>query len=475
MLVAFGVAILNLVSARRFTDVDAQLQTRVSALRKAISQARHLEPPPPPFGEHRDSRPPSPPTGPPPDLFGPLPGPPRPGNLPKSFTIPPEATALFGPQAGFYFEIVSQEGAILQNSGNAPASIPKPSTFERDSLPHFRIWSTYRELIHCSGVGDCVIVGRSVADELRNATAMAWLIPLAGATVLLVGLIVGWWIVNRSVRPVQLIEATADEIRSGNLSARVPIGNSQNELGQLSSSLNDTFARLQTTLERQKQFTSDAAHELRTPLTVMISEAQTTLARPRNASEYQEALEGCLQAAQEMRRLTDTLLDLARLDLQEPGVQKTEIDLQDVAAACMQRLQLIAQNHSVALKGDLAPAIVFGVAERMSLVAANMILNAICYNRPGGEVLVRTWNDNGRSMLSVADSGIGIATADLPRIFDRFYRADKARSREGGHAGLGLSICKAIVEHDGGAIQVESEIGKGTLFVVDLPRYGVRL
>jgi signal transduction histidine kinase len=312
-------------------------------------------------------------------------------------------------------------------------------------------------------------VGRSIADELRNATAIAWLVPLAGVTVLLIGLIIAWWVINRSVRPIQQIEATADEIRRGKLSARVPISSPDNELGQLSSTLNTTFARLQTAFERQKQFTSDAAHELRTPLAIMISEAQTTLARLRTAEQYKEALEGCLEAAQEMRKLTDTLLDLARLDLHDAPIPSAEVDLADVAQTCIQRLQAIATIHSVALKSDPAPAIVLNVAERMSLVVTNLVLNAICYNRPGGEVLVRTWSDGDHSILTVADTGTGIASTDLPRIFDRFYRGDKARSREGGHAGLGLSICKTIVECDGGMIQVESEIGKGTLFTVRLP------
>jgi signal transduction histidine kinase len=287
--------------------------------------------------------------------------------------------------------------------------------------------------------------------------------------VLAIGLIVGWWLITRAVRPVEQIEATAAEISSGKLSARVPVNNPDSELGQLSLVLNATFARLEAAFERQQQFTSDAAHELRTPLAIMISEAQTSLARPRSAAEYKQSLEDCLDTAQQMRKLTDALLDLARLDMNNANTQRTEIDLADVALHCIRQLQPVASSREITLKHDLSHARVVNLAERIALVVMNLLLNAISYNRAGGEVLVTTRNGGAYAILSVADTGIGIGPADLPHIFDRFYRADQVRSRVGGHAGLGLSICKAILDAENGSIHVQSETGKGTVFTVRLP------
>lgn len=481
MLVAFGVAVYELLAANRFVQVDSELQTRVSALRQAISEARRQEKPssPPHFSANRPPNPPPaapgelsfgpPPHRPPPMLAPPSGPPPIPGHLAESLIVFPGTAALFGSQSGFYYVIRSRDGKSIRRSQNVPAAIPELASSRSDSLPHFRIWASYRELVHCSGVGDCVIVGRSVAGDLRNFAAVAWLLPAAGALVLIIGLSVGCWIVNRAVRPIELIESTADEVRRGNLSSRVQVIDPHNELGRLSSTLNTTFARLEIAFERQKQFTSDAAHELRTPLAIMISEAQASLARPRNAAEYKEALEECLDTAQQMRELTGALLDLARLDVDESNAQRTEIDLADVALDCIDYLQPLAASRGITLRHDLACARVVNVADRMIVVLRNLISNAIVYNRVHGDVCVRTWKTSISAAISVTDTGIGIAPGDLPHIFDRFYRADKVRSREGGHAGLGLSICKAILDAEGGTVEVKSEIGRGTMFIVRLP------
>ncbi len=402
--------------------------------------------------------------------MGPPHGPSPPDSeLRKNLLVTAENAALFEPEDGFYYLIWATNGSLVQHSQSAPGSSPKPQSSERDSLPHSRTWGNYRELIHCSGVGDCVVVGRSVAGEIRYATTIAWLLPLAGGTVLLVGLFVGGWLIKLAVRPVEQIEATAAEISQGKLSARVTIEQPESELGQLSSVLNATFARLEAAFERQQQFTSDAAHELRTPLAIMISEAQTSLARPRTGEDYKNALEDCLETAQQMRKLTDTLLDLARLETASGHGEHTEIDLADIAQHWLRNLQPLASRHQVTLQNDLSPAPVITVPERMSLAVTNLIVNAISYNRPNGEVLVATRSDATHAIFSVADTGIGIEQADLPRIFDRFYRADKARSRAGGHAGLGLSICKAIVDAEEGTIEVHSDFGKGTVFTIRLP------
>lgn len=471
MLIAFGVPIYEFINTNRFTGIDADLQRHASDLRKAISAVR------------RQNRPPD--EGPPPDL---LPGysvsgprrlhiwPGRPPGLPQGplhgpehlpdLTIPAATAALAESHEGYYVIVWSRNSTIAWQSANAPKGSPPPASAERDLFAHFRTWAVYREIIHCTGVGDCVVVGRSVADELRNAKTIAWLVPTAGATVLTVGLLVSWWIIKRAVQPIRQIETTAEEIRRGKLSARVPVAKLDDELGQLSEALNATFARLESAFDRQKQFTSDAAHELRTPLAILISEAQSFLARPRNAVEYKEALENCLDTAQQMRKLTETLLDLARLDTNDAQDAGVEVDLAEVALQCIRQLRPMAALRSITLKEELSQARVPAGPDRMLVLLNNLVANAIVYSHAGGEVLVRTYQSGAHSILTVEDTGIGIKPEDLPHIFDRFFRADKVRSRDGGHAGLGLSICKSILDRVNGQIEVTSAIGSGTKFTV---------
>jgi heavy metal sensor kinase len=268
---------------------------------------------------------------------------------------------------------------------------------------------------------------------------------------------------------VEEISAAASRISAGNLSERISVTEPENELGRLAGVLNSTFARLEAAFARQKQFTADASHELRTPLAVLISEAQTTLTRDRTAAEYRETVEACLETAQQMRRLTESLLDLARFEAGHEPVERHPTDLAEQARECVERLRPLADAHGVRIQCDLGPAVGMASADRFQQVIANLITNAVHYNKPGGEVRVRTHVAGGTAVVAIADTGHGIAAGDLPHIFERFYRADQSRARARGHFGLGLAICKAIVEADGGRIDVSSEVAAGTTFTVSLP------
>ncbi|MDQ3624278.1 MAG: HAMP domain-containing histidine kinase, partial [Verrucomicrobiota bacterium] len=252
-------------------------------------------------------------------------------------------------------------------------------------------------------------------------------------------------------------------------SERISVAHSDNELGRLGGVLNSTFSRLEAAFARQKQFTADASHELRTPLSVIICEAQTALARPRTAPEYRETVETCLDAAQQMRRLIESLLHLARSDAEQEQIPRAPLDVADIARACVERVRPLAGE--CALRCDLAPTETFSNADRVGQVITNLLTNAIQYNRLDGAVSVRTRPENRSAVITIADTGPGIAAEDLPHIFERFYRADKSRSGAHGRSGLGLAICKAIVEADGGSIEVSSEPGAGTTVTVRLPRF----
>jgi heavy metal sensor kinase len=287
--------------------------------------------------------------------------------------------------------------------------------------------------------------------------------------VLALGLGGGWLLVTRALQPVEEISATASRISLGNLSERINAANTENELGRLDGVLNSTFAKLESAFAQQKHFTADAAHELRTPLAVIITEAQSTLARERSASEYRETVEGCLETAQQMRQLTQALLELARFDANQEPLCHEPFDLAEQSRACVELVRPLANQRGLQINCNLQPAMVPGDSRRLGEVVANLLSNAVQFNKDQGEIRVETSLQDEFAILTVADTGQGITAEDLPRVFERFYRADKSRSRSSGHSGLGLAICKAIVDAHGGTIEASSQPGVGTTFTVRLP------
>jgi heavy metal sensor kinase len=240
----------------------------------------------------------------------------------------------------------------------------------------------------------------------------------------------------------------------------------------LAAVLNSTFARLEASFAQQRQFTSDAAHELRTPITVMLTQTQTALNRERGAAEYRATVEACQRAAQRMRKLMESLLELARLDAGQETLQRVPFDLSKTVNECVELVTPLAEARGLRIH-CAAPALpCAGDPERMGQVITNLLGNAIEYSQECGEVRISGERQSGTVKLSVSNSGPGIAVEDLPRIFERFYRVDKARSGSGGHTGLGLAISKAIVEAHGGSLEAASRPGEGATFTVRLPEGG---
>lgn len=370
---------------------------------------------------------------------------------------------------GFYFLVWSRGGTRLSVSSNAPPSLAVP---KREGMPlqvRTRTRGAAREAFQFTEVGECILVGRSIAADLAGWRRFAWLLAAAGAGILAMGLGGGWWLAGRALRPVEDISATASRIAEGNLADRINVADTDSELGRLAALLNHTFARLEAAFAQQRQFTADASHELRTPLTVLISEAQSTLARERGAAEYREAVANCLEVAQQMRRLAESLLALARLDGGQEALERQPFALDDRVRACAERLEPLARGQGIRLRVEPLPVMALGDADRVEQVITNLLANAIHYNREHGEVRITTRADTSAAVLEVSDTGPGIAEEDLPHVFDRFYRADKSRGRAEGRTGLGLAICRAIVVAHGGEIRVSSQVGVGSVFTVSLP------
>ncbi|HEX5221205.1 MAG TPA: heavy metal sensor histidine kinase [Verrucomicrobiae bacterium] len=368
---------------------------------------------------------------------------------------------------GFYYIARSQEGR-RSSSTNAPQDIPFPEFKARQGTT-LRTRGEFRELIHAVPTGTRVLVGTSLATALAELHQLAATLTVIGLGIVVTGSAVGWWLAVRALRPINEISNAAVKIAAGDLSKRINTSETESELGQLATVLNSTFARLETAFAQQQQFTSDAAHELRTPVSVIVTQTQSTLTRERTPQEYRETLEACQRAAQRMRRLIESLLELARFDTGQETLRRAPFDLANTARDSVELLRPLARLREIAIHGELSPCEMLGDSERLGQVVTNLLSNAINHNKEGGEIRISTRWETRTAVLTVSDNGPGITPEHLPRIFERFYRADAARTSTQGRSGLGLAISKAIVEAHGGSIDVQSRVGIGSTFTVRLP------
>jgi heavy metal sensor kinase len=372
-----------------------------------------------------------------------------------------------------YFGVWRADGSLLKAVGVPDAAGPPDLPVEpRPFRPGRTLHGPSREMVRMGPRNTRILVGQPVGREQADLWAFAGQLAAAGAVVLAVGLVGGWVISARILRPVAAISATASAISATNLSERIDPAQVDVELAELARVLNATFERLEAAFERQARFTADASHELRTPLAILRSHAELSLSRPRTAAEYRETVETCLGAARRMTALVEGLLTLARADAGKLDLRREPVDLRQVIGESVALFRPLADGRGVSLAASLGPAEVTGDPVRLGQVATNLLSNAVQYNRPGGEVRVQLGVASGEAVLSVTDTGCGIPAEDRAHIFERFYRVDKARSRASGGNGLGLAICKSIVEGHGGTIDFETEPGRGSTFRVRLPCAG---
>jgi signal transduction histidine kinase len=313
------------------------------------------------------------------------------------------------------------------------------------------------------------MVGRSVDSELAELSSLLMLLVTMGIVLLGGGLFGGMWIVSRAIQPVDDIVSAALKIEAGDLRQRISEKEGCGELVGLVSVLNRTFERLATVFEHQGRFIGDAAHELRTPVAIMLAQIQSALAMPLSAEEYQETLQACQRAAQRMRRLIEGLLKLARLGAGAELLDFAAVDMPDVVREVLEQQRTLALEQNIEWITQLEPALCRAEREFLHQVAGNLVSNAIHYNQPGGWIRLSTFTQDDRTVLKVSNSGPGIPAAELPLVFERFYRAEKSRANGGHHSGLGLAIVEAIVKAHGGDVAVESELNVQTTFTVRLP------
>ena len=284
-----------------------------------------------------------------------------------------------------------------------------------------------------------------------------------------------YWLAGTALAPVRLIMDEMDAIKDGrSLHRRLAVPLSNDELARLALTLNGMLARLESSFGSLHRFTADASHELKTPLMVLRAGVERALTHPGTPSESIEALDEALEQVNQMSEMVEDLLTLARADEGRAPVSLEAVDLRDLVADAAETAGLLAeaQGLDVTSKVPGRPVTLEVDRQRIRELLLNLVTNAVKYTPAGGSVAIELEDEATLVRLRVTDSGIGIAPGDLPNIFDRFWRADPARSRTGDRpgVGLGLAITKWIAEAHGGTIVVSSRPGRGTTFTVTLPR-----
>jgi signal transduction histidine kinase len=312
----------------------------------------------------------------------------------------------------------------------------------------------------------------------------------------------GWLLARRALRPVDQMTRTARRIEAEHLGERLDGAEVDDELGRLARTLNEMLARLEAAFAQVRRFSADASHELKTPLTVLKGEIEVALRNPRDPAEYQRVLGSVLEEVESMAHLVDDLLLLSRADAGALRWEKQAVEMDRLVEEVAKEGEILGRGKQVQVKiQGLEPLVIRGDGQRLKQLLRNLVDNGVKYTPPGGSVSLSLRQVAGQSgaprgypaigqsgdspnrqiaqlpncpavewlEISVSDTGVGIAPEAMPRVFERFYRVDPARSRETGGAGLGLCIAKTIAEAHGGSIGVESTPGSGSTFTVRLP------
>lgn len=314
-----------------------------------------------------------------------------------------------------------------------------------------------------------------VAASLDDAYAVlreARLLFLGMSLAILAAVVLtGALLARRVLRPIDRIVTRARLIGEARLGERLPHPGIRDEIGRLVETLNEMLTRLERSFEAQRRFTSDASHELRSPLSRLRAELEVTLRRPREGTEYEEALRSSLDEVERLSRLTEDLLMLARLDSGVVSEMPTQpVPLLPILEEALERVGPTARSRDVTVHLEPGPALSVRVAAgAASLVVSNVLDNAVKFSPPGGRVTVGVAADREAAVVAVTDSGPGIAEDELSRIFERFYRGHASRSAGAPGVGLGLAICRSVLEGWGGAITVTSRAGMGATVSVRLP------
>jgi signal transduction histidine kinase len=302
-------------------------------------------------------------------------------------------------------------------------------------------------------------------EELSSITVLSMtILPI----IVIISIFGGSVVARRALSPIQKISNTVTNIRLGNdLKKRIELDAGDDELHVLANQFNDMFERLELSFEKEKRFTSDVSHELRTPMSVIMAQCEYSMSEDGTPEEYAESIRTIYRQGQNMTALINQMLDIARLEMKPENYPKERLDISALTRSVCEDLALI-KDKGIILSAEAEDGLlVSGNRGLLSRAISNLVLNAYRYGKENGHIQVSLRRDKGLVVLTVADDGIGISAKDLPKVFDRFFRADSARTDNG--TGLGLSITKEIVLFHEGSISVDSRPEEGSVFSITLP------
>lgn len=382
-----------------------------------------------------------------------------------------------------FLRVTREDGSVLYASG-----LPHDRSFDPTQLPALTLSTelpVLREeitpdkkelLIYAAAVsapsGKNFVIEAGVSKDIINDPLRGMLFILGIVLPIIVGVAIGggYLLIRQALRPVELMTQSAERITSNNLTERLPDPATGDEIERLSISLNKMIDRLEKAFLHITQFSADASHELRTPLTIMHCDLETVIQKPRMPDDVRDILGSALGETERLAKIVDGLLSISRFDAGEALMEKSKLDLSALTLATVEQMRLLAEDKGITLSCKIKDQIeVEGDSARLKQVVVNLLDNAIKYTPEWGKITVAVSAINNTAALEVTDTGIGISADSMPHIFERFYRTDKARSRQMGGCGLGLSIVKSICKAHGGNVQVKSMEGRGSCFRLELP------
>jgi heavy metal sensor kinase len=314
-----------------------------------------------------------------------------------------------------------------------------------------------------------VVVAESLRHADESVDRVLLLLLLALPAALIATAAGGWWLARKALRPVDRMTSKAEQIGIDRLHERIEQPRAQDELGHLALTLNAMLDRLERGVAEKHRLITDASHDLRTPLAAMRAELDVSLMDDTLSPQAREVLESVREEVDRMSRIVANLLTLARADEGRLELLITDVDLAEAIEAAVRPLRPLAAAKRLELEVNGGHYKAEADPDRLHQALTNFVENAIKFSEPGGKVCVSAWRRNGEAGVTITDTGPGIPANARTQVFDRFYRADPARGRDGSGSGLGLSICREVADAHGGRVWVESVEGEGSSFSLALP------
>ena len=380
--------------------------------------------------------------------------------------------------SGDYLQIYGESGdwifrsSALARSGIAPI---EPRLVEdqqpRDVVFDGHAFRLLTQRVEVNRHAYTVQTGLPIGQVLKTLSLFRRYLLLFAPLLLLAAATVGYWLSRKALSPVDVITRTAQNISARNLSDRLDTPKTGDELQRLSDTLNGMLSRIESAFLRVTQFTADASHELRTPISLIRTEAEIALRKSRGDAEYRQALRHILLESEQTSVLIEELLTLARADSGRESLQLRPVDLRAAVLRIGNEWRQMIESRGLRFDVIADENLPMVTADRTALsrLLAILLDNAQKYTCAPGKISLEVGKADGKAVVAVRDTGIGISLKDQAKIFERFYRVDTARSRSQGGAGIGLSIAHWIVQQHDGTITVQSEIGKGSAFIVEFP------